>query len=127
MSEVPTRFRPFARMGQAGANFRGALSADKQSLNGPFVQPQVLSIVYWGQVGALIYRSDGVATPLGVDSVTSQAAYVTLTIPGAAVAVQAAYVTLTIPGAAVAVQTAYVALIKLTSSRRRSQPLAGTL
>ena len=112
MSEAPTRFRPFARMGQAGAHFRGALSADKQSLNGPFVYPQVLRAAWFGQVGTLLYRSDGVSTPLGGDAVTSQAAYVTLTIPGAAVAVQSVYLALIKTGAVV---------------RRRSQPLAGTL
>ena len=110
MSEAPTRFRPFARMGLGRAPFRGALAATRQSLNGPVVYPQVLRVNYIGQIGTLIYRATERATPLGGDVVTSQAAYVTLTIPGAAVAVQ----------------TAYVALIKLTSSRR-SQPLAGTL
>ena len=128
MSEAPTRFRPFARMGRAGGHFRGALFADKQSLNGPFVHPQVLRVTNFGQVGTLLYRSDGVSIPLGGDAVTSQAAYVTLTIPGAAVATQTAYVMLTAPGDVVATQTVYLALISTgATTRRRSQPLAGTL
>ena len=129
MSDSPTRFRPFARMGSAGASyFRGAVAADKQSLNGPFVYPQILRVTHLGQVGTLLYRSDGVSIPLGSDGVASQAAYVMLAIPGAAVAVQSAYVTLAIPGAAVAVQSVYLALINTgATTRRRSQPLAGTL
>ena len=113
MSDSPTRFRPFARMGSAGASyFRGAVAADKQSLNGPFVYPQILRVTHLGQVGTLLYRSDGVSIPLGSDGVASQAAYVMLAIPGAAVAVQTVYLALINTGA---------------TTRRRSQPLAGTL
>lgn len=66
MSDMPTSFRPFARMGfggRAASHFRGTIQTDNQNQTGR-------TVVSRGQVGTVIFRSPGVTINYAISGVT---------------------------------------------------------
>ena len=72
MSFSPTAFRPLARSG--GDYWRGALSVGGPLPMGHIVFPQTLVGSFWGQIGTVVYRSQGVTKNNILNGVTRDSA-----------------------------------------------------
>lgn len=77
MSYAPTGFRPLARNGwggKAASHFRGALSIGVPDSGLPLENPQTLGNNFWGQIGTVIYRTDGPTINMALAGITRDSA-----------------------------------------------------
>lgn len=59
MSFDSSRTRPLARSGWGAQDFRGCVASAWSVTGTTEIEPQLLGIDHWGQVGTLVYRSQG--------------------------------------------------------------------